>query len=73
MSESQKTQSTFKSILPQVLTPPIENPLLATYTAAWFKIYINGDAGEYYNLIYDTASPDSLCNSAPMANCTSVQ
>eukprot|EP00041_Stephanoeca_diplocostata_P023372 m.572835 g.572835 ORF g.572835 m.572835 type:complete len:295 (-) comp22274_c1_seq1:793-1677(-) len=59
--------------LEPVLTPPIENPMLATYTAAWFKIYINGDTDVYYSLIYNTSNPDSLCNSAPMANCTSVK
>jgi hypothetical protein len=41
------------------LWPPIENPLLATYTAAWFKVFLNKDRGVYYNLIFGD-DPDSF-------------
>jgi len=42
-----------------------ENPYLATFTAAWFKVFLNGDAGEYYNYIFSD-NTNSLCNHAPM-------
>ena len=41
---------------------PLWRYLLHPYMAAWFKIYIEGDSGYYYNLIYGD-SPDSLCSS----------
>jgi hypothetical protein len=45
-----------------------ENPLLATYTAAWFKVFLSGDNSTYYDLIYSN-STDSLCNHAEMVEC----
>jgi hypothetical protein len=57
------------SHLEPVLVPPIENPYLATYTAAWFKIYLGGESsGEYYDLIYGN-DETSLCHSAEMEEC----
>jgi hypothetical protein len=56
------------SHLEPVLWPPCENPLLATYTAAWLKVFLNKDRGVYYDLIFGSG-PDSLCNSAPMTEC----
>ena len=40
------------SHLEPVLWPPTENPLLATYTAAWFDVYLKGDTGAAHDLIY---------------------
>lgn len=57
------------SHLEPVLGQVFENPLLATYTAAWFKIHLNNDRGAYYNLIFDASSPDSVCNSQQMVDC----
>ena len=55
--------------LEPTFVPPIENPLLATYSAAWFKIYLLGQtSGEYYDLIYGNSST-SICNSANMTEC----
>jgi hypothetical protein len=57
------------SHLEPVLWPPCENPLLATYTAAFFKIYLGGDPnGSFYDMIYGNG-PDSICNSAPQVKC----
>jgi len=56
------------SHLEPVLGAVFENPLLATYTAAWFKIHLNADRGAYYDLIYGTGQ-DSLCYSQPMVSC----
>jgi len=44
------------------------NPPLATMTAAWFKIHLKGDKGEYYDLIYGNSS-SSLCKYAQMEEC----
>jgi dienelactone hydrolase len=57
------------SHLEPVLSPPIENPLLATFTAAWFKIYLERDSGFYRDLIFSSTSPDSLCQYADMTRC----
>jgi pimeloyl-ACP methyl ester carboxylesterase len=57
------------SHLEPLLWPPCENPLLATYTAAWLKVHLQKDRGEYYDLIYGTG-PDSLCRHAQMVNCS---
>jgi len=57
------------SHLEPLLAPPIENPLLATYTAAFFKVFLNGDRGEFYDAIYGGSGPSSLCGHAPMADC----
>ena len=61
--------------LEPVLTPPIENPYLATFTAAWFKIYLGGDVGEYYDMIYNpgNASADALCTHAAMEDCRTLK
>ena len=56
------------SHLEPVLWPPTENPLLATYTAAWFDIYIKGDKGAAHDLIYGD-DPDSLCKAQEMEEC----
>jgi hypothetical protein len=45
-----------------------ENPYLATFTAAWFQVYLNGDTGEYYDLIFSDADT-SLCKHADMVEC----
>jgi len=50
------------------------NPWLATMTAAWFKVYLNGAAtGMWHDMIYDKTSPTSLCNYAPMTACETVE
>lgn len=54
----------------QTLLP--ENPWLGYYTAAWFKIYLNGDKGEYYNNYYKENNPDALCSHAAMDDCQNV-
>jgi len=56
------------SHLEPVLVPPIENPFLATFTAAWFQIYLNGDKGEYYDLMFGSGAT-SLCKHAEMKEC----
>eukprot|EP01079_Euglenida_sp_SAG-EU17-18_P011725 gene11725-320_t len=40
------------SHLEPVLWPPIENPLLATFTAAWFKIFLSGDKGQFFDMVF---------------------
>jgi len=57
------------SHLEPVLEPPAENPLLATYTAAFFKIYLNGDSDSYYKMIFDETSDDYICKSQKMKEC----
>ena len=63
------------SHLEPVLIPPIENPMLATFTAAWFNVFIgqsSGKAGkgsEAYESIYGGGA-DSVCKYAKMANCS---
>eukprot|EP00756_Hemistasia_phaeocysticola_P019682 Hpha_TRINITY_DN15677_c7_g1::TRINITY_DN15677_c7_g1_i1::g.100037::m.100037 len=50
------------------------NPWLATMTAAWFKVYLNGEeSGMWHDMIYDKSSPTSLCNYAEMAVCETVE
>lgn len=56
------------SHLEPVLAPPIENPLLATFTAAWFKVFLNNDSGAYHDLVFGDG-PDSFCRHAPMTAC----
>jgi len=58
------------SHLEPVMGDVFENPLLATYTAAWFKVFLNGaKAGdEYYDLIFG-GGPDGICASQPMEEC----
>ena len=56
------------SHLEPLLWPPCENPLLATYTAAWLKAIVGGDRAEAYALIFG-AGDDALCAHAPMVEC----
>lgn len=56
------------SHLEPVLWPPIENPLLATYTAAWLKVFLNNDRGDFYDLIFGSDA-DGLCQHAQMKTC----
>ncbi len=51
-----------------VLWPPVENPFLATYTAAWFDIYLKADNGTSYELIYGHG-PDALCEYQQSVEC----
>ena len=57
------------SHLEPVLLPPVENPRLGTYTAAWFEVYLKADRGVFHDLIYG-GGPDALCRSQPMVECT---
>jgi dienelactone hydrolase len=59
---------TGSSHLEPVLVPPVENPFLATFTAAWFKVFLNGDRGAWYDLVFGGGA-DSLCRHAPMTGC----
>mmetsp|Transcript_13893 Transcript_13893/g.23027 ORF Transcript_13893/g.23027 Transcript_13893/m.23027 type:complete len:323 (-) Transcript_13893:375-1343(-) len=45
-----------------------ENPRLATFTAAWFQVMLNGDQGFYHDLIFSD-KPTSLCQYADMVEC----
>jgi hypothetical protein len=58
------------SHLEPVMGDVFENPLLATYTAAWFKVFLNGQkpGDDYYDLIF-SGSPDSICESAAQEEC----
>lgn len=56
------------SHLEPVLIPPIENPYLATFTAAWFKVFLENDTGYWQDLVFGTG-PDSLCKHANMTQC----
>jgi dienelactone hydrolase len=61
------------SHLEPVLGAVFENPLLATYTAAWFKVFLNGDREVFFNMIFGgPADATSLCNSEAMAGCYAV-
>lgn len=58
------------SHLEPVLLPPAENPLLATYTVAWFKVILNRDPESYWHgMIFDTSDPNYICNSQKMEEC----
>jgi hypothetical protein len=63
------------SHLEPVLVPPIESPYLATFTAAWFNVFIGQAVGkaepgsDAYEAIYGTGE-GSVCGYAPMANCS---
>jgi len=65
------------SHLEPVLIPPIESPFLAAFTAAWFNVFIGQSAGkaapgsEAYDAIYGHG-PGSVCEYAPMANCSVI-
>jgi len=39
------------------------------YSAAFFKVWIEGDKGTYYDLMYNQANPDSLCSFYEMEAC----
>jgi hypothetical protein len=58
------------SHLEPVMGAFFENPLLATFTAAWFKVFLNKEAkgSEYYDLIF-SGSPDSICRAEAMEEC----
>jgi len=71
------------SHLEPVLFPPIENPLLATYTAAWFKVHQQRQRnGTYYDLLYggddtgdnkgDNKGEDHICKQGKMVECEVV-
>lgn len=49
--------------------PNVPNSRWEAYMAAWFKIWIEGDKGDYYRLIYDKNHPDSLCTFYDMVTC----
>jgi dienelactone hydrolase len=56
------------SHLEPVLGAVFENPLLATYTAAFFKTILNNDRGAFRDLVFG-GGPDDLCQSEKMVNC----
>lgn len=56
------------SHLEPILWPPIENPLLATYTAAWLKVILTGDRSYFYDLVFGSGVND-LCQSENMTAC----
>jgi hypothetical protein len=78
-SEAIKNATTFRPLayrnevgwshLEPVLVPPIENPLLATFTAAWFKVYVSGDPDPAWHSAIYGSGPGSLCGEAPMVEC----
>ena len=43
-------------------------PSLPSYTAFWFKVFLNGDRGEFYEAIFGDGA-GSLCRSEPMTEC----
>jgi hypothetical protein len=49
--------------------PNLPNNIWRAYMAAFFKIYMLGDRGDYYSLIYDSNNPDSLCSYYDMSIC----
>ena len=49
-------------------SPALPTIVQATFTAAWFKIFLANDTGVYRDLIFGTG-PDSLCKHAQMENC----
>ena len=60
------------SHLEPVLGEVFENPLLARYVAAWFKITLNGDRGDYWRMIYGPPGGDTLCGSENMVDCYAI-
>ena len=56
------------SHLEPVLWPPAENPLLATFTAAWFKVTLLGDRGQWHDMVFGTGA-GTLCGETPMVAC----
>jgi len=65
------------SHLEPVLEPGLGyNPKLATYTAAFFKIYLAKnakDVGTFHDMIYNEDSENHICKSQDMARCEVVQ
>ena len=60
------------SHLEPVLWPPVENPMLGLYTAAWFKVFLGGqhEAGQkYFDLIYSKTGTDTVFTYAEMKEC----
>jgi len=56
--------------LEPVLEPPFENPLLATYTAAWFKMFLGQDRNNSWsNMFFSESNPDYICKSQRMKEC----
>lgn len=56
--------------LEPVLLPPLENPLLATYTAAWFKVFLGQDPDNYWSsMLFNKSNANYLCNSQKMKEC----
>jgi hypothetical protein len=49
--------------------PNLPNSEWGVYMAAFFKVWIENDSGEYYDLIYNRANPDSLCTYHEMQTC----
>lgn len=49
--------------------PNVPNSAWGPYMAAFFKVWLEGDRGEYYSLMYNNADPDSLCSYHEMAVC----
>jgi dienelactone hydrolase len=71
----QKLPSLFRNLqgwshLEPVLGEVFENPLLATFIAAWMKVFLGQAApgDTYYDLIF-SGNADSICNSQPMVGC----
>lgn len=65
------------SHLEPVLEPGLGyNPKLATYTAAFMKIYLakdTEDVGTFHDMIFNEASEQHICKSQEMARCEVVQ
>merc|ERR1712217_647364 len=58
------------SHLEPVLLPPAENPLLATYTAAWFKVFLGQDARGYWSsMLFNATDENYICHSQRMKEC----
>jgi len=58
--------------LEPVLEPPVYNPLIGTYTAAFLKIYLSRDHDVYHDMIFNASHPDYICNSQSMHECQVV-
>ena len=60
------------SHLEPVLAPPIEQPYLATFTAAWLEIFLGGNtSSRSYEAIFGSGE-GGVCGYAKMANCSVV-
>ena len=49
--------------------PNLPNSEWGVYMAAFFKVWMQGDQGQYYDLMSNAANPDSLCSYHDMATC----